>query len=94
MSEYIVRVYDTVENNYSDLYPNHFDNRADAIEYAIDLTKGFIDAEHDYLECDVFVKDLGMDTYQMIGYVNYSCDDWDYDNLFPKPTLEFVECFN
>lgn len=87
MSEYMVRVYDAAENNYSELYPNHFDNREDAIEYAIGLTKGFIDAGYDYLEADVFVKTLGLNEYALIGYVSYDCETWDKNNI------EFVECF-
>lgn len=95
MSQYMVKVYDSFENNYSELYTSHFDNREDAIEYAIGLTKGFIDAYDDYHEADVFIKDYGMGTYQLIGYVSYAVSSWDCDgyNKIGYNSIEFEECF-
>lgn len=90
MSKYMVKIYDaSFVQDYIENSAAFFDDEETAIEYAIDITKEFIDDYIDYLEADVFVKDVGMDTYQMIGYVSYAvntrdCDGWDkigYDSI-------------
>ena len=97
MSEYMVKVYDmSFVQDYIDESTAFFGDMDSAIDYAVDLTKEFIDNYIDYLEADVFVKDYGMDTYQMIGYVSYAVNTWDCDgwDKIGYDSIEFVGCFN
>lgn len=97
MAQYMVKVYDaSFVQDYTEEGCLTFDNRESAIDYAIELTKDFIDNYIDYLEADVFIKTLGCGDYQMVGYVSYAMNTWDCDGYdkIGYDSIEFEECFN
>lgn len=92
MSRYMVMVYDCsfVQDYIRDDTPI-FDDREEAIEYAINLTNDFIDNGIDYLCADVFIEfGMGTPDWSMIGEVTYTLE-WDGN---PYDSVEFEECFS
>lgn len=88
MSQYMVKVYDSFENCYLEGFTIFYDSVNDAMQAAIELTKGFVEQRCDFLEADVFNHCLGRGEYQLIGYVSYDCETWDVESI------EFEECFS
>lgn len=96
MNKYMVKIYDaSFVQDYIENSTAFFDDEESAIEYAIDITKEFIDNYIDYLAAEVFVKDLGMDTYQMVGYVSYAMNTWDCDGYdkIGYDSIEYEEVY-
>lgn len=91
MSRYMVMVYDcSFVQDYIRDDATFFDDREDAIEYAINLTNDFIDEGIDYLMVDIFrAFGMGTDQWSIIGEVTYTldCDE-------PYESIEFEECFS
>ena len=86
--QYMVNVYDSFENCYLEGFTIFYDSVNDAMQAAIELTKGFIEQRCDFLESDVFMYCRGRGEYQLIGYVSYDCETWDVESI------EFEECFS